>query len=520
MTLPFIAHASSHREAPQITETPKVDGTDFYMFRSYENTRQGYVTLIANYLPLQDAYGGPNYFTLDPKAVYDIHIDNNGDAREDLTFRFRVKNTIQDVSIDTGLRVSGAPVKVAVPIVTTVPGGIGPAATMTQGLNVIETFTVDLIRGKRTNAGTPLTNTNGGSATFAKPVDYVGRKSIPNYTAYANNHIYTVDIPGCADDGKVFVGQRKESFSVNLGGVFDLVNFIPIDSNPTIPGHGDPFPGGGIAQSASNNIIANKNITSFALEVPTACITNAADPVIGGWMTASLPQGQVLNRAPSFIASSNLQANPPPETAGATNATIEGGAYVQVSRLSGPLVNELVIGLRDKDKYNASNPADDVTNFGPYVLYPTLPTLLGALFPVTAPTTPRNDLLAVFVTGIPTITKPANQTGVGEMIRLNTSLPITAAETQNPLGLLGNPMDVGGYPNGRRPGDDVVDISLLAVLGRLYQLNLPAAFGAGSIPANAPTSNFAFTDGAPISAADFATTFPYLRAPIPGASGT
>src|SRR5688572_22001533 len=87
--LPLAATASSHREAPFITEHPKVDGTDFYMFRSYEPGREQYVTLIANYLPLQDSYGGPNYFTLDPNAVYDIHLDNDGDAREDVTFRFR-----------------------------------------------------------------------------------------------------------------------------------------------------------------------------------------------------------------------------------------------------------------------------------------------------------------------------------------------------------------------------------------------------------------------------------------------
>ena len=513
--LPLLAHASSHREAPQITETPKVDGTDFYLFRSYQPTKEDTVTIIANYLPFQDAYGGPNYFTLDPKAVYDLHIDNNGDAVEDLTFRFRLTNTIQDVSIPTGLMSGGSPVNIAVPVITTAPGGIGPAATMVQGLNVVETFTVELIRGARTNTGTQLSNANGGSTTFTKPVDYVGTKSIPNYAAYANNHVYTVNIPGCSATGRVFVGQRKESFSVNLGPVFDLVNFAPVDVSPRAE-HGTTLPGGaGIAQSANNNIIRNKNITSFAVEVPIACVTAGADPVIGGWMTASLPQGQLVNRAPRFNSAAGV-ANPPSGTAGATNATIEGGALTQVSRLSSPLVNELVIGLRDKDSFNASRPADDLTKFAPYVTNPTLPVLLQSLFTVTAPTTPRNDLVAVFVTGIKDINRPANLTRGGEMIRLNTSIAPKAPADQHDLGVLGG--DTAGYPNGRRPGDDVVDISLLVVEGRLYQLNDPDKFGANAIPANAPASGLAYTDGAPIRATDFDASFPYLTSPVAGAA--
>jgi hypothetical protein len=513
VALPFAVHASSHREAPQITETPKVDGTDFYMFRSYEATRDGYVTLIANYLPLQDAYGGPNYFTLDPKAVYDIHIDNNADAIEDLTFRFRVQNTYQDVSIDTG-----AGVNLAVPVITTAPMGIGPAATMVNGLNVIETYNVDLIRGARTNAGSALSNATGGSTTFTKPVDYVGTKSINGYTAYANNHIYTVNIPGCADTGKVFVGQRKESFSVNLGPVFDLVNFAPVDVAPRAE-HGTTLGGGaGIAQSANNNIIRNKNITTFALEIPISCVTSGSEPVIGGWMTASLPQGQVVNRAPRFLAAQGGQANPAPGTPGGSNATIEGGAYVQVSRLSNPLVNELGIGLRDKDAFNASRPADDLTNFAAYVAYPTLPKLLEGLFGVTAPTVPRADLVATFVTGIKGVNQPANVIRGGEMIRLNTSVMPKAAADQHDLGVFGG--DNAGFPNGRRPGDDVVDIALLAFEGRLYQLNANDAFGLGpnTGPTNAPASGLAYTDGAPISAADFDSAFPYLKSPVAGAA--
>ncbi|MEL7298687.1 MAG: DUF4331 domain-containing protein, partial [Pseudomonadota bacterium] len=214
---------SSHREAPGITERPKVDATDFYMFRSYETGREGFVTLVANYLPLQDAYGGPNYFTLDDDAAYDIHIDNDGDAVEDLTFRFRFNNQIQDISLPVGGET------VPIPVITSAPGGIGPGMLDRMGLNVIETYTVEIIRGDRRNSGETLINANGGvtPAQFNKPVDNVGEKSIPDYAAYADAHIFDVNIPGCTD-GRVFVGQRKDPFVVNLGEVFDLVNLNPV----------------------------------------------------------------------------------------------------------------------------------------------------------------------------------------------------------------------------------------------------------------------------------------------------
>jgi hypothetical protein len=482
----LIASASSHREAPFLTEHPKVDGTDFYMFRSYESGRAGYVTLIANYLPLQDSYGGPNYFTLDPEAVYDIHVDNDGDAREDLTFRFRFKNKIQDISLTVGP--SGNTQTVPVPLVTTAPGGIGPGILDRAGLNVIETYTVELIRGNRRNYGRLLTNAAGGMdpGVFTKPVDNVGQKSIADYAAYAANHVYSVAIPGC-QPGKMFVGQRKEPFSVNLGEVFDLVN-----TNAVGPPDGEP------------NIIDDKNITSLILEVPVGCLTADNEPVIGGWTTASLPQIKVLNPLPRFDSDR-----------GRSNAAVEGGALVQVSRLGNPLVNEVVIGIRDKDRFNSSEPVKD-PQFLKYVTHPALPELLEALFGglgVQAPNNfPRNDLVATFLTGIPGLTKPAVLTAPGEMLRLNTSIAPTAREMQSNLAVLAG--DAAGFPNGRRPGDDVVDIELRAAMGVLCTLNQPATFGC--VPADAPAGNLPYTDGATVSAADFDAAFPYLRTPIPG----
>src|SRR5262245_60093374 len=214
---------SSHREAPGITKTPKLDGTDFYMFRSYETGRSGFVTLVANYIPLQDPYGGPNYFTLDPDAVYEIHIDNNADAVEDITFQFRPSITVKDLAVPAGGQMT------PVPLINI--GAIGPEASNTSALNREESYSVNIIRGnRRSGVAQQITNATDGSAMFRKPVDNIGNKSIPMYADYANNHIYDILIPGCAN-GRMFVGQRKDSFVVNLGETFDLVNV----SNPLGP---------------------------------------------------------------------------------------------------------------------------------------------------------------------------------------------------------------------------------------------------------------------------------------------
>ena len=144
------AVASSHREAPFITRSPKVDGTDLYMFRSYEANRAAFTTLIANYMPLQDAYGGPNYFAMDPDALYEIHIDNNGDAKEDLTFQFRFNNTNKDTQLTVGGK------KVSIPLV--INGASDINSINSAGINVRETYSVTVVRGDRrsgSRAGCP-----------------------------------------------------------------------------------------------------------------------------------------------------------------------------------------------------------------------------------------------------------------------------------------------------------------------------------------------------------------------------
>ena len=472
-SLALPAAASSHREAPFITETPKVDGTDFYMFRSYEANRSDFVTIIANYQPLQDAYGGPNYFTMDSSALYEIRIDNNGDSREDLTYEFRFNNTNKDA------RFNG----VAIPLVVS---GSGIANVNDARANIRETFTVDLVRGN-SNRRFPITLAGTTNRVFDKPLDNIGTKTIPNYISYANQHIYPISIPGCPIPGRVFVGQRKESFVVNLGETFDLINLNPLG-----------------AVTGERNDLDDKNVTSIAMEVPVSCLATTTESVIGGWTTARLPRNRVINDNSRVLASS-----------------VSGGALTQVSRLGMPLVNEVVIGLRDKDRFNKSLPRNDVRDFGSYVVTPTLPVLVEALFGVPAPTFPRTDLVSAFVTGIRGLNQPAN-VRPGEMLRLNTAIAPTPLAAQDPLGVL-NLTDLAGFPNGRRPTDDVVDISLRVAQGVLCTAGVKAATLAAGVDTGcganvAPdSSGLAFTDGARSTNAEVSDeSFPYLKAPLAG----
>jgi Domain of unknown function (DUF4331) len=472
--LPLYASASSHREAPAIAGMPRSDGTDFYMFRSYEPGRSAYVTFLANYIPLQDPGGGPNFFNLDSNALYQINVDTNGDGYPDIVFVFHATNTYKDLAVNAGGK------STPVPLIN-----IGPINAAGANLNVIQTYTVDMVKdGQRTR----LQNATSGGDTFYKPADNIGNKSIPDYATYANNFIYEINIPGCSTPGRVFVGQRKEGFVVNIGEVFDLVNL-----NPVGPRDGQP------------NALSNKNVTSFALELPISCVATKGAPVIGGYTTAAMRT--------TFQSSGDWSLD------GYEVAHVQ-----QVSRLGMPLVNELVIGLPDKDKFNASRPKQDA-QFLSYVTNPSLPVLLNILFGNAAmvPGTPRNDLVAAFLTGVKGLNQP-NNVSPSEMLRLNTSTPPTAPAAQNDLGVLGG--DLGGFPNGRRPYDDVVDITLRVAEGALC-----GTIGSCGSETTDPNKGRPYTDGSRSPGPDSAhlhvtgtekatdtylPAFPYLNTPIPG----
>lgn len=505
-------HASSHREAPYVTQQPKVDATDFYAFNSYEPGREGYVTLIANYVPLQDAYGGPNYFALDQNALYEIHIDNDGDAVEDVTFQWRFDNQLpadDGIALDVGGKMVKIPLKLA--------GGI--SAESQAAANFSESYTLSMVAGdRRTGTRTVATDSTDGATSLAKPLDFFGDKTYggaAGYSAYVNalhnsqSAYHNVSLSGCpagAQDARVFAGQRKESFSVNLGKVFDLVNFNPIT----------------IEDNDANNQLADKNITTLAIEVHKDCLTGAGNGSVGAWTTASSQQIRILNPTATF-----------------ERAEVNGGAWTQVSRLGAPLVNEVVIGLGDKNRFNASSPAND-GQFADYVTHPTLPAIINILFngnnelnpagSIAPINFPRNDLVTAFLTGFPGVNQ-LSQVTASEMLRLNTGIAATPAESQSNLGVVAG--DLAGFPNGRRPGDDVTDLALRVVMGALCHnvqvdlngdtlldeadnLNVCGGDTPEANEAMAPVGNVALGDGAPQNAAQFDTTFPYLKAPLSG----
>ncbi|MBF6560050.1 MAG: DUF4331 domain-containing protein [Candidatus Binataceae bacterium] len=475
--MPVRARASSHREAPLVTTMPKTDGTDFYMFNSYETGRAGFVTIIANYQPGENPSDGPNYYEMNDQAQYAINLDTDGDALPEVSFVFSFTNTQQNLTIPVNNQ------NIPIPLVLIGPISAGDSSKS----NVVETYTVQMFNitgklGKKKRNEGFLSDASSGSTVFTKPTDNIGNKTFGSpaaYETYADQYIYNVNIPGCSTPGKLFVGQRKDPFVVNLGETFDLVNI----ANPV-----------GAPDQASD-ALAGKNVTSIEMEVSASCFpSTASQPIIGGWTTASVP--------------ASIKFNPTPKN----GKPIESGSkkFVQVSRLGMPLVNELVIGLKDKDRFNSSEPKDD-GQFANYVENPSFPAIIQALFPqVTAPTLfPRADLVAVFLTGLTGVNQPPNVVP-SEMLRLNTSTPVTVAASQNRLGALGG--DLAGFPNGRRPGDDVVDITLQVAMGALIQAG---TFGFGT-PSQAPSGGLPFTDGALVNSSFFNNAFPYLKTPLPG----
>lgn len=497
------ALASSHREAPNITRFPALDSTDFYLFNSYEPGREDYVTAIANYVPLQDAYGGPNYFAMDESAVYSIHFDSDGDAEEDLTFEFRFDNSLPNGGVKLPVGTDGMQKDVSVPLKF-----IGAISASDQStLNFNESFTINVVNGPQKSGTSAQVMSVSGEQEFTKPLAFVGEKtfgSTQGYQDYANQYVYEINIPNCSMPGKVFVGQRKDPFVVNLGETFDLVNYVPIEAGA--------FPGG-IEQSNANDDLRNKNVNTIALELPKSCITGDGNGVVGSWTTAQVPQARLQNPNATF-----------------EKPDVNAGALVQVSRLGAPLVNELVIGIDDKDTFSSSAPTED-GQFADYVTHPTLPVILDLLFREPVNTTlgtdfdslapsnyPRTDLVAAFLTGVEGVNQQTMVTP-SEMLRLNTGIPATPAQEQAALGVAGD--DLAGFPNGRRPGDDVVDIALRVVMGALCH-DIPVNGEATNLgfcsPDDAPVGNVPFTDGAPIDASYVNDGFPYLKTPTPGSA--
>jgi hypothetical protein len=411
--------ASSHREAPLISNDPQADTTDVYAFVSPDAPDT--VTLISSWIPFEDPAGGPNFYRFGDNVLYEFKIDNNGDGVEDITYQFRFTTHTRNPN--------------------TFLYNTGPVQALDDpNLNIYQTYTLTRIESGKTvfTAGPMLTMPNN-----------VGPASTPNYGGNGSGIYQYAEASG--GTGRVFAGQTDDAFFLDLR-IFDLLY------------------GANLSETGTDSL-AGFNVHSLALQIPRSALRSSSSPVIGVWADASRPM------TTTRVAGSETSA----------------GTFVQVSRLGMPLVNEVVIPVGQKDMFNGSQPGGD-GQFLTYVTDPEVPKLLQAIYSIPAPATPRNDLVQVFLTGVPGLNQPPG-VKASEMLRLNTDILPTA----NPLrmGVLAG--DTQGFPNGRRLTDDVVDITLQAAAGALLGAKVSV-----------------LSDGVNQNDVAFRTTFPYLAQPHSG----
>lgn len=452
---------SSHREAPQISQDPVADNTDLYAFVSPD--KPDTVTILANYIPLQAPAGGPNFYQFGDDVSYEIHISNDGKAGDNIVYQFMFQ--------------TAAPNAAAGFLYNT--GAITSLTASTW--NRKQTYTV----AKVVNGGTPSTLASG----LMCPPCNIGPLSTPNYSSLADAAVHTLP-----SGETVFAGQRGEGFYVDLGAVFDLGDLRPF---------ANLHAGGPLSMGAGVNTLASSNVHTIALQIPKTMLTSGgstpSDPasatsVIGVYASASRPGARMYSTSGAYTAS---------------------GGPVQVSRLGMPLFNEVLVGVGQKDQWNASQPSGD-SQFAAGVSAPALAALLPQLYPGVFPNLaafnatkmPRADLLAIFLTGIPSGVVPGFQNNTGttqaDLLRLNMAIPPSASP--NPMGLLGN--DAAGFPNGRRVADDIVTIELRALAGVTLAL-VDKQFTPDAAAAKV-------TDGASDAGIAFLSTFPYLPLPYSG----
>lgn len=411
--------ASSHREAPLISQDPQADNTDVYAFISPD--RPDTVTLISTWIPFEDPAGGPNFYRFGDNVLYEFKIDNNGDAVEDTTYQLRFTSGVRNPN--------------------TFLYNTGPIRALDDAnRNFFQTYTLTQVD----SSGARLL---GGP--FLTMPDNVGKASTPGYGGFGSG-IYGFNVPA-GGTGLVFAGQADDPFFLDLR-IFDLLY------------------GADLSETGVDSL-AGFNVHAIAIQVPTSALRGPT-PIIGVWSTASRPA--TTTRAPGGETST--------------------GPFVQVSRLASPLVNEVVIPVGDKDKWNGSRPVDDA-QFGRYVTDPEVPKLLELIYRIPAPATPRNDLVAVFLTGVSGLTQPPG-VRAAEMIRLNTD--VLPSPNPHRLGVVGG--DVSGYPNGRRLADDSLDITVQAAAGVL--LGVKTTLG----------------DGVDVNDVKFRPSFPYVAFPHSGGS--
>jgi hypothetical protein len=437
---------SSHREAPNTSQDPTADDTDVYAFTA--DDAPGSLTVVANWIPFEDPAGGPNFYNFDPKAHYYVNVDNTGDGRYDIRYEFAFKTKI----------VNKESFAVATPTVDSLTDA---------NLNFRQSYTVT--REVYSKKGKKKSEKVVGRNLPVVPSN-IGPKTMPNYDALAAEGVKSL-----SGGGKVFAGQRDDPFFVDLGQTFDSINFRP--------GVGTGNQGGG------KDDLAGYNTNSIVLQVPEARVTrdgkavaaaDSSNAVIGVWSSTERRRLQVTN-----------------DIGGKGSK----GRFVQVSRLGNPLVNEVVIPLGQKDKFNRTQPQNDAANYGKYVVEPELAKLMNALFNLGVKETGRTDIVQALLTGVPGLTQISAKPAAADTLKINLGVPPTAAADVNRFGVIAG--DNAGFPNGRRLGDDVVDIELRVIGGFL----LPEADGGKKLPLG---------DGVDVNDKPYLSTFPYVAPPTAG----
>ncbi|HEY2600034.1 MAG TPA: DUF4331 domain-containing protein [Thermoleophilaceae bacterium] len=444
-----LSFGSSHREAPLTALDPTADNTDVYAFTAPDATSA--LTVVANWIPFEDPAGGPNFYRFDDRARYWINVDNTGDGVYDVRYLFRFKTHYLNKNS----------------FLYALPG---VSSITDPKLQVQQDYTVTresykkgkLVSAKVIGKNIPVAPNN------------VGPKTIPNYTAVANQAIHSL-----GGGGKVFTGQRDDPFFVDLGTAFDAINLRLGTGN----------------QGGGKDDLAGYGVHAIVLQVPKSEVTadgkpvtspSAPNAVVGVWSSTDRRRLEVQG-GNSVTASAAKKHKKHGKKSG-------DNGWVQVSRLGNPLVNEVVIPLGQKDHFNATQPSQDAKLYGQYVLNPELAHVMNLLFNINAPEHNRTDIVQALLTGLPGKTAIGKHPVPADTLKINLGVP--PAANPNRLGVLGG--DLQGFPDGRRLTDDVTDIALRVVAGALKGNNVPLG------------------DGADANDKPFLSSFPYLAEPTSG----
>jgi hypothetical protein len=453
---------SSHREAPEISKDPVADNTDTYAFVSPD--KPSTVTIITNYLPAEGPAGGPNFYEFGTDVLYYIYVDNDADGMPEITYEFKFETTLRNPN--------------------TFLYNVGPISSLDDSnWNKRQFYTVTRIdNGARKVLGRGL----------KCPPCNIGPRSTPHYEKLGREAVHTL-----AGGVKVFAGQRNDPFYVDLGSIFDLGDLRPFQNLHLIPTPAAPGKDG----------LSTSNVHSIAIQVPIHMLTSdgsvprdpmSAKAVLGIWGAASRRKVRITDLA--------------------NDERAESGPWVQVSRLGNPLFNEVIVPLGLKDKWNGSQPVND-EDYAGFAKQPELAGLLPVLYPGVFPnlkalSAARNDIAAVYLTGIPAGIVPGFQNTTGsvlaDMLRLNVAIP--PSRNPNPLGLVAG--DAAGWPNGRRVGDDVTTVAIRAVAGLTYPLVDPNKGKPNAFKPDAVAS--LVTQGLKPNGFRSQSTFPYVGTPHDG----